>query len=311
MELLLGLIQGILGFGWSIITLIFTLIMVMIICGIAVYKRRSALLWGIAGFFFPWLVIVILLLPKKYPKLRSDLRNHPAFKDKNPVVASIMALAAMIAKTDGNITKEEVHKIRQWVSENFEITGETLDSYGDAFEYGKQHPEAYGVFAGFLRVYYRNYVVRHGIAYMLVSVAVKNGQISDEEDKMLRQILGEMGISEYDYIGFKNSFTHQNTYEQYGYSGYNGYGQYGGTGGSFGARPSQSDLVKKYSEVLGVAEDASMAEIKKAYRKLVKEYHPDKLASENMPEDYVEFANNKIIEINEAYEYLKNLKESQ
>lgn len=305
MELLFGIIQGILGFGWSIITLIFTLIMVAIICGIAVFKRRSVLLWGIAGFFFPWLVIVILFLPTKYPKLSSDLRNHPAFKDKNPVIASIMALAAMIAKTDGNITKDEVQAIRQWVMANFGIQGQELDSYAEAFNYGKQHPESYAIFARFIATYYRDYMTVRRIAYMLVAVAAQDGEISDREDETLRQILGEMGISDYEYLGYKAQFTKQQHQEQYGY------GNYGGSAGGFGSGPSQADLVKRYTQALGVSEDASMAEIKKAYRKLVKEYHPDKLASEHMPEDYVEFANKKIIEINEAYEYLKNLKENQ
>ncbi|MGL4738173.1 MAG: TerB family tellurite resistance protein, partial [Cellulosilyticaceae bacterium] len=300
MELLFGLIQGILGFGWSIITLIFTLIMVAIICVIAVLKRRSALLWGIAGFFFPWLVIVILLLPTKYPKLSSELRNHPAFQGKNPVIASIMALAAMIAKTDGNITKDEVQVIRQWVMANFGIQGEELDRYAEAFDYGKQHPEAYTTFARFIGAYYRDYMTVRRIAYMLMAVAGQDGQISDKEDEKLRQILGEMGISDYEYLGYKAQFTQQN-YEQSGYNGFGGYGNYGGSAGGFTQGPSQADLVKRYTQVLGVSEDAPMAEIKKAYRKLVKEYHPDKLASEHMPDDYVEFANKKIIEINEAY----------
>ena len=67
---------------------------------------------------------------------------------------------------------------------------------------------------------------------------------------------------------------------------------------------------RDYYEVLGVGKDADAKEIKKAYRKLVKEYHPDKMAAESMPEDYAKFANQKIIEINEAYEYLKNLREN-
>ena len=71
---------------------------------------------------------------------------------------------------------------------------------------------------------------------------------------------------------------------------------------------SREDLVKKYSEVLGVSPDASLSEIKKAYRKLVKEYHPDKLASGSVPEDYIAFANQKIRDINEAYEYLEKVK---
>ena len=65
---------------------------------------------------------------------------------------------------------------------------------------------------------------------------------------------------------------------------------------------------RDYYEVLGIGKEASDDEIKKAYRKLVKEYHPDKLAADSVPPDYIEFANQKIRDINEAYEYLEKVK---
>ncbi len=53
-------------------------------------------------------------------------------------------------------------------------------------------------------------------------------------------------------------------------------------------------------EVLGVKENASQDEIKKAYRELVKQYHPDKY--ENNP--LKDLAEEKLREINEAYDTL-------
>ena len=57
---------------------------------------------------------------------------------------------------------------------------------------------------------------------------------------------------------------------------------------------------KDYYEVLGVSRDASEDEIKKAYRKLAKKYHPD--ANPNNKEE----AEAKFKEVNEAYETLSN-----
>ena len=68
---------------------------------------------------------------------------------------------------------------------------------------------------------------------------------------------------------------------------------------------NQEALVDKYSKILGVDKSADMTEIKKAYRKLAKEYHPDKMAQDGMPEEYTTFANQRISEINEAYEFMK------
>ncbi|CCJ33111.1 MULTISPECIES: J domain-containing protein [Caloramator] len=53
-------------------------------------------------------------------------------------------------------------------------------------------------------------------------------------------------------------------------------------------------------EVLGVSRNASIDDIKKAYRELVKKYHPDKYQDNPLRE----LAEEKLREINEAYEFL-------
>ena len=59
--------------------------------------------------------------------------------------------------------------------------------------------------------------------------------------------------------------------------------------------------MKDAYEVLGVSKNSSMDEIKKAYRSLVKRYHPDKY--QNNP--LADLAQEKLQEINEAYDYLE------
>jgi len=43
-------------------------------------------------------------------------------------------------------------------------------------------------------------------------------------------------------------------------------------------------------------------ELKKHYRKLVRENHPDRLMARGVPEEFIEIANNKIAAINQAYD---------
>lgn len=301
MEFLLNMIQGILGFGVSVISFLFTLIIAFIIAGIALYKRRNPIIWGVIGFFIPWLIFIMPFIPHNYPKFTGELKHDPAFRGKNPVIASIMALAAIVAKADGSISREEITVIKQFVTRYFGVPYESLNEYADAFSYGKEHPEKYVVFARMVRDYYNRRDIVLALAYLLVSITMQDGKVmTEKEDKQIRLILAEMGLSEYEYSSIKRSFARE-SYDYYQGS----YGQKGGT-----SYTSATDLTKKYSEVLGVSEDASMSDIKKAYRKLAKEYHPDKMASQSMPEEYTKFANEKIAEINEAYEYLKKVKEA-
>ena len=63
-------------------------------------------------------------------------------------------------------------------------------------------------------------------------------------------------------------------------------------------------LAQAYA-TLGVDEKASDAECKRAYRKLVGRYHPDKLVSQNLPEEMMEMAKNRVRDLNAAYDLIK------
>jgi DnaJ like chaperone protein len=57
--------------------------------------------------------------------------------------------------------------------------------------------------------------------------------------------------------------------------------------------------------VLGLSAEASEKEIKRAYRKLMSQHHPDKLVSQGLPKHMMELAKKKSQDIQAAYEYLK------
>ncbi|MGL5674846.1 MAG: DnaJ domain-containing protein [Cellulosilyticaceae bacterium] len=304
MEFILNLIMSLVAFGTSIIWLFVKILLAFVAVGIATFKRRNGMFYGILTFFFPWVLIILPFIPVKVPQLPSLLRNNPAFKGKNPVVASIMALSAIVAKADGSVSREEIALIKDFISSQFNMTRESLNEYAEAFEYGKQHADQYLVFIDVIKDYYRNRQMYGALVYLFLRIGVQGKSLNAETEAQIRKIVAAFNLSEYDYQNLKNAATGAQNYQQGGYSGYTNYG-----GAGFGA-PSQSDQIKKYCEVLGVAEDATMAEIKKAYRKLAKEYHPDKYAAEGMPEQYMAFANQKISEINEAYEYLRKIKEA-
>jgi DnaJ like chaperone protein len=63
-----------------------------------------------------------------------------------------------------------------------------------------------------------------------------------------------------------------------------------------------------YYATLGCDESDSDEHIKSQYRKLVLDYHPDKIASKGLPEAFTQFANDKFREIQDAYEQVKKVR---
>ena len=74
-------------------------------------------------------------------------------------------------------------------------------------------------------------------------------------------------------------------------------------GGSYQRTGTYTSNRSRYYRILGVKDGASQEEIKKAYRQLAKEHHPDKFV--NASDSEKKFHENKMKEINEAYENLK------
>jgi DnaJ like chaperone protein len=71
------------------------------------------------------------------------------------------------------------------------------------------------------------------------------------------------------------------------------------------AQRSEQDKVEEAYRVLGVTKDASDDEIKKAYRRLMSQHHPDKLVARGLPASMAGVAEQKTFEVRAAYEKLK------
>jgi DnaJ like chaperone protein len=70
------------------------------------------------------------------------------------------------------------------------------------------------------------------------------------------------------------------------------------------SQSSQPDLVDAY-HILGVQPDTPIGDIRKAYRRLLSQHHPDKLVSKGLPEEMIRLANEKTHEIQSAWQRIK------
>ena len=57
--------------------------------------------------------------------------------------------------------------------------------------------------------------------------------------------------------------------------------------------------------ILGLTSSATMAEVKKAYRRLMNQNHPDKLVAKGLPEEMMRLAKEKTQKISKAYETIQ------
>ena len=82
-----------------------------------------------------------------------------------------------------------------------------------------------------------------------------------------------------------------------------------GGGSTSGGRNDGSPSLKQAYAVLDVKESASASEIKKAYRRLLSQHHPDKLVAKGLPEEMMKVAADRTHEIRKAYEVIKEARE--
>jgi DnaJ like chaperone protein len=194
-----------------------------------------------------------------------------------------------LAKADGHVSAQEI-RLAEQVMAQMMLDADMRQQAIDLFTQGKDDTFPVQQVVEDLRQ------LSHGntnLLYMFLEIQVQaayvDGYADEHEGRLLRQISDWLGISRFDYqrivrmvqaeAGFSRSGQQQNAQ----------------------AKPSLDDAYA----ILGVSADASDADVKKAYRRLLNQHHPDKLASKGLPEEMMKVAAQKTHEIKQAYEYIK------
>ena len=92
------------------------------------------------------------------------------------------------------------------------------------------------------------------------------------------------------------------------YKYYTKYKQQDYSRNNFSNTQSSFNNIDRYYEILEPSKNDTLDTIKKNYRRLMKEYHYDSIASKGLPEDMLKFAEEKTKELNEAYDAIKKSK---
>lgn len=140
---------------------------------------------------------------------------------------------------------------------------------------------------------------------MLLSVALADGELHAQEEAVLLRVAQGLGIPEVQFRQLLSMLLAQANFAQGGYQqGPFGGAYQGGPQGGYQAGRQGPSLSQAYA-VLGVSADTSDAEIKRTYRRLMSQHHPDKLAAQGLSEEMIRVATDKTAEISRAYDMIK------
>ncbi|MDO5666342.1 MAG: co-chaperone DjlA [Alcaligenaceae bacterium] len=148
-----------------------------------------------------------------------------------------------------------------------------------------------------------------------LSAAILDGRIILSEKAIIRDLFPLTGARPELFDNFISQFEQGSGFSDRQQSAGAGFGGRTGQGQSYGSgsqeqgwgRATKSKLAESLA-TLGVTEDVEQDELKRVYRRLINQYHPDKLAGQNLPEGLIEMAKEKTQQIITAYNYINEYK---
>ena len=212
-----------------------------------------------------------------------------ANRTRDAFFSAMFATLGHINKADGRVTKAEIAAAEN-LMRRLQLTESERQHAIRFFQQGKERD--FNLEAT-LREFSRHSMLRHELRIMFVELllegAMADGTLSAAEKAILVNACTVLHIP-------ANVFSAMLRARQGG-GGY--------TYGNNERMASQGHSLQQSYATLGLKADASAQEIKRAYRKLVSQYHPDKLISQGLPEEMMEMSKKRVREINAAYDKIK------
>jgi DnaJ like chaperone protein len=194
-------------------------------------------------------------------------QGAPTAETEIAFTVGVIALGAKMAKADGIVTRDEVDAFKQV----FRVPDEEMKNVARIFDQARNSPLGFEAYAGQVARMFRGQpAVLEELLDGLFHIAKADGQVEPTELDYLRKVAGIFGFSDHDFERIR-------------------------------AEHLGPDKADPY-EILGVDRQDGDAEIKAAYRKLVREHHPDRLIAKGVPKEFIDVATEKLATINAAWD---------
>ena len=202
-----------------------------------------------------------------------------------------------VAKSDGRVSEQDIAAARR-IFRQFNLNDADTRAAMGFYTQGK---DAAFDLAEALQELVAACRGREEVLRMFLEIQIRAALLGDGMQgavrSTLQRVAATLGISALEFAHLETLLRLQ------AYAGAGGYGPAGG------ARPGPSaggaDQLAEAYEILGVPRTATDAEVKRAYRKLMSENHPDKLVARGLPESMLEVAKQKTQAIQAAWERVR------
>ena len=215
----------------------------------------------------------------KVSKFDVDESNKNFSNDQKEQIfaTSVIAISAKLAKVDGKISKSEILSFKKI----FDFPAEDEKAISDIFNTAKENIDDYKDIAEQVyKAFKSDRELLFELLNSLFSIAYADGELHPKEKVMLFEISKVFKISTNEFESLNNIFE---------------------------AKVSRDNTsINRNYKILGLKKNANFEEVSNQYRKLVKQYHPDRLQGMGLPKEFIELANQKLSAINKAYTEIKN-----
>lgn len=219
---------------------------------------------------------------------------------------SLFAALGHLAKSDGRVTPAEI-KIATNLMDDMQLSGEARQEAQQAFREGKDaNYPIVDTLKSFVESCHGRRDILQVFLEILIQAAFADGTLSPGEYRVLEKVAKPLGFNRKDLDALVSMYEAEVRFRSASNRGQHQRQQH--------RQHSRSQQAPQYSEkqtlndayqILGVAASDDDKVIKRAYRKLMAEHHPDKLVSKGLPEQALEIAKGKTQDIQAAYELVK------
>ena len=184
---------------------------------------------------------------------------------------SLFFMFGKICGCDGAVVKDEINAVQKIMAEVLKLSKSDQREAVKAFKSARTSTESFQSNAVcFYELYRQHTEVLEGTIQMFMRVAASDGVLKSEEDQLIQTAASVFGIDNNRYKQMRKAYM--------------------------SVSDEVGDLDKCYA-LLGCEKTDSDSQIKSCYRKLVTRYHPDTIHAKDLPEEFIQFANRKMQDI--------------